>query len=298
MKAPVVLLMLPTFTAALSLKGPLDVPDMTPYDPVEVLCTLGKNKDGEPNVQTWCKDWMKCIKDKATPAGTAAAVKAAWSPADCKEICGSWPVTSEPEGVTKTSSTQNSTQEMPVYSVSTQNSTQNFTNKSSTFLQRSTRKRVYLFNTRSKDECQQSCMNFQESLSSCVATIMFEPGKTAAMGLSKSDGTTSPEICTRKDSPCMPDLPVKKQKCLGHKTKATLDHEYEIPAQVSQDCKMITMHLEECKSCPQMQDNYRSQYTAFTGGCMDQLNAYWQATHPKAGSSAIPGANGCTVHKA
>jgi len=30
---------------------------------------------------------------------------------------------------------------------------------------------------------------------------------------------------------------------------------------------------------------------------MDQLNAYWAATHPNAGKyAAIPGASGCTVH--
>lgn len=231
------------------LAGPLDTPDLTPYDPVEVLCGLGKTDDGKPKISPWCQNWLSCIKSKANPEGSPKAVRDAWSPAPCKEICGHWPATSPKEG---------------------------------SFLQAS-------------GDCLKSCENFQNSLSTCVATIMFEPGKTAAMGIPKP-GPAPAEICTKKDSPCMPDLAINHQKCLGHKTKKTLDKGYKIPDEVSQGCKMIKFHLEDCKKCPQLQEGGVSQYAAFTGGCMDQLNAYHQATHPQAGSSAIPGAAGCKVH--
>jgi len=232
------------------LKGPLDTPDLTPYDPVKVLCTLGGKKS------KWCDDWMACIKTKASPGGSADDVMKAWDPASCKEICGTWPAMTPKEG-----------------------------------------KKLFLLDVHSENDCLKSCGNFQKSLSSCVATIMFEPGKTAAMGLPKTGGPAPAEICTKKDSPCMPDLAINHQKCLGHSTKKVLDKGYKIPDEISQGCKMIKLNLEDCKKCPQLAaDNAVSQYAAFTGGCMDQLNAYHQATHPEAGSSAIPGANGCKVH--
>jgi hypothetical protein len=155
---------------------------------------------------------------------------------------------------------------------------------------------IGLINMHSQGDCLKSCGNFQSSLSSCVATIMFEPGKVANMGIPKQGGPAPAEICTKKDSPCMPDLPINHQKCLGHKTKSVLDRSYKIPDEVSQSCKLMKLSMEDCKKCPQLQDKFQSQYTAFTGGCMDQLNAYWQATHPQAGETAIPGATGCTVH--
>jgi len=232
------------------LNGPLDTPDLTPYNPTEVLCTLGRDKDGKAKISPWCSDWMQCIKTKAAPSGTTEKVKAAWGPAPCKEVCGKWPQTTKKEG---------------------------------TFLQE-------------EGDCVKSCENFQASLSSCVATIMFEPGKTAAMGLKKANAPKPAEICTQKDSPCMPDLEINHQKCIGHKTKKTLDKGYKVPDEIAQGCKMIKMNLGDCKKCPQLQGGGQSQYAAFTGGCMDQLNAYWQATHPKAGKSAIPGATGCKVH--
>lgn len=240
----------------LQAQGPLDTPDMTPYNPTEVLCGLGKNKDGSAKISAWCKDWTQCIKTKAAPAGTPDSVKAAWGPAPCKEVCGKWPAMTPKEGGKKA------------------------------FMQED-----------DHSDCVASCENFQKSLSSCVATIMFEPGKTAAMGLKKKGGAPAAAICTKKDSPCMVDLEINHQKCLGHKTKKTLDKAYQVPDQVEQDCKMLKMNLEDCKNCPQLKESgAQSAYAAYTGGCMDQLNAYWQATHPKAGASAIPGATGCKVH--
>jgi len=255
MRGAFLLALLPLATG---LKGPLDTPDLTPYDPIEVLCTLGRNDAGEPKISPWCQDWLQCIKTKASPAGTPDSVKAAWSPAPCEEICGKWPAMTPKEGGKKA------------------------------FLQDG---------IVSENDCLKSCANFQSSLSSCVATIMFEPGKTAAMGLPKAGAKAPAEICTKKDSPCMPDLEINHQKCLGHSTKRVLDKGYKIPDEISQGCKMIKMNLEDCKKCPQLAAaNSQSAYAAFTGGCMDQLNAYWQATHPEAGKSAIPGATGCTVH--
>lgn len=251
---------------AAGIKGPLDTPDLTPYDPVEVLCALGK-KNGKLNVQPWCKDWLACIKTKASPAGDPAAVKKAWDPAPCKEICGQWPAVTPKEGA-----------------------------KKKLFLQDANATAALgLLNIHTEGDCLKSCENFQGSLSTCVATIMFEPGKTAAMGI-KKPGPKPDAICTKKDSPCMPDLEINHQKCLGHKTKKVLDKGYKIPDDISQGCKMIKMNLPDCKKCPQLQELGQSKYAAFTGGCMDQLNAYHQATHPKAGSSAIPGAKGCKVH--
>jgi len=240
---------------AAGMKGPLDTPDLTPYNPTEVLCTLGRDKAGKAKISPWCSDWLQCIKTKASPGGSPAEVKKAWGPAPCKEVCGTWPAMTPKEG-----------------------------GKKAAFLQ-----------GESEGDCVKSCENFQTSMSSCVSTIMFEPGKTASMGLKKK-GPAPAAICTRKDSPCMPDLEINHQKCLGHKTKKTLDKQYKIPDQVSQGCKLLKMNLEDCKGCPQLAFNGQSEYAAFTGGCMDQLNAYWQATHPEAGKSAIPGATGCTVH--
>jgi hypothetical protein len=252
---------------AAGLAGPLDTPDLTPYDPVEVLCTLGKAVGGGPKISPWCKDWLSCIKSKANPEGTKEAVMKAWSPANCKEYCGHWPVMTAKEGA-KASFLEN-------------------VNASGG---------IGLINMHSQGDCLKSCENFQSSLSSCVATIMFEPGKVANMGIPKQGGPAPAEICTKKDTPCMPDLPINHQKCLGHKTKKVLDRSYKIPDEVSQSCKLMKLSMEDCKKCPQLQDKFQSQYTAFTGGCMDQLNAYWQATHPQAGETAIPGATGCTVH--
>jgi len=249
----IVLLGVP-LVAAVTVKGPLDTPDLTPYNPTEVLCSLGKDKEGNPKVSDWCANWLQCIKTKASPSGSTDAVKKAWAPASCKEICGTWPAITPKEG-----------------------------------------KKLFL-QEESDGDCVKSCENFQASLSSCVATIMIEPGKTAAMGLPKKGGKAPAAICTKKDTPCMPDLEVNHQRCLGHKTKKALDKGYKMPGTLAQDCKMLKLNLEDCKNCPQLAAGGQSAYAAFTGGCMDQLNSYWQATHPNAGKSAIPGATGCTVH--
>jgi hypothetical protein len=233
---------------------PLHTPDLTAYDPVKVLCTLGRDADGNPKIQDWCEDWTKCIKTKAIANGTEAAVKDAWDPADCREVCGVWPSMSFAQLRGKAKSSD------------------------------------------SKDECVKSCDNFQSSLSMCVAKIMFEPGQVSAMGSSDSSNASPPAICTEKDTPCVPDLAIKHQKCLGHKTKATLDDTYTIPKAIEDACALIKSDLDDCKTCPQLDEDSQSEYAAFTGGCMDQLNAYHQATHPNAGDAAIPESKGCQVH--
>eukprot|EP00428_Durinskia_dybowskii_P025973 CAMPEP_0170237384 /NCGR_PEP_ID=MMETSP0116_2-20130129/18442_1 /TAXON_ID=400756 /ORGANISM="Durinskia baltica, Strain CSIRO CS-38" /LENGTH=363 /DNA_ID=CAMNT_0010488187 /DNA_START=100 /DNA_END=1189 /DNA_ORIENTATION=- len=229
----------------------LDTPDLTAYDPVEVLCAKGKDSNGNPNVQGWCKSWLACIKAGASPAGDAAAVRAAWKPADCREVCGSWPAVSAPEGSSLLASSA----------------------------------RLRRFNATNAKDCETSCANFQESLTSCVATILFEPGKVAAMGIPGEGASAPPAHCTSKATGCMPDLPLRYQACL-----AKAEHS-------ANECKVWKDRVEECKDCPQLSDNYLSHYHAFVGGCMDQLNSYWQATSPGAGASAIPGAAGCKVHE-
>jgi hypothetical protein len=244
--------------------NPLEVPNLTGYEPVEVLCGLGKAADGSPNVQGWCRNWVGCIQAKAQPAGDAAAVKSAWDPADCREICGAWPTTSKPEGTS--------------------------------LLAKANQTAAGLLGLKAGKECEASCKNFQESLSSCVATILFEPGKVNAMGLPKGKAPAPPAHCVEKDSPCMPDLPVQYQKCMVHKTKKALNRDHKVAEEDERRCNMIKMDMEHCKDCPQAKGGFQSQYTAFVGGCMDQLNAYHQATHPQAKIAAIPGAKGCTVH--
>jgi hypothetical protein len=147
-----------------------------------------------------------------------------------------------------------------------------------------------------KKSCMESCANFQTSLSSCVATILFEPGKVAAMGIPKTSGTPAvPAVCTQKNTPCMPDLELRHQKCSKHKTREVV-HGVKADDDVILQCKVTASDFDLCKDCPQLQDGYQSEYHAFTGGCVAQLNAYWQATHPKAGNASLPGASGCTVH--
>lgn len=240
-------------------QDPLAVPDQTGYDPVVLLCTHGKNADGSKRIQGWCKDWVACIQEKAQPTQSEVAVMSAWGPAHCKEYCGVWPA-SPAEG-----------------------------DKTPAFLQTEP---VAAWDKSREEKCLASCGNFQKSLSSCVTTILFEPGKVASMGLSEESAPKGPEICTKKDSPCSPDLNVRSQKCLGHKTKRKLSGgKHEIP----DDCGAgLEMDLENCKKCPQLGSAHLSQYHTFVGGCMDQLNAYWQATHPH--GATVPGATGCTVH--
>lgn len=245
--------------------NPLEVPNLTGYEPVEVLCGLGKAADGSANVQGWCRNWVGCIQAKAQPAGDAAAVKSAWDPADCREICGAWPTTSKPEGTS--------------------------------LLAKANQTSMGLLGLKAGKECEASCKNFQASLSSCVATILFEPGKVNAMGLPKAGNAKAPPAhCVGKDSPCIvKDLDVQYQKCMIHKTKKALNRDHKVAEDEERRCNMVKMDMEHCKDCPQGAA-VQSQYTAFVGGCMDQLNAYHQATHPQAKIAAIPGAKGCTVH--
>lgn len=209
---------------------------------------------------------MRCIMTKARPAEDAAAVKAAWDPADCREMCGKWPVLTGPGLVEVSAAKTNATD-------------------------------LVGFGRSDKKSCMESCANFQASLSSCVATILFEPGKVAAMGAPKETGSTAvvPAVCTQKDTPCMPDLELRHQKCSKHKTREVV-HGVKADDAVKVQCKVTASDFDLCKDCPQLQDGYQSEYHAFTGGCMAQLNAYWQATHPSAVNASLPGASGCTVH--
>lgn len=236
--------------------GPLDTPDLTAYDPVEVLCT--RSPGGVKKVQGWCKTWVACIKKGATPAGDAAAVRAAWKPADCKEVCGAWPVTSKPEGKQKNASAL-----LATWSAGGRG------------------------NRTSQDakDCEKSCGNFQDSLTKCVAMILFEPGKVAAMGAPSGKAPPKPPAhCSSKGTSCLPELPINYQKCMAREDDPT------------KKCKTLKTAMEDCKDCPALSENFLSHYHAFVGGCMDQLNAYHQATHPDAAAAAIPGAAGCKVH--
>lgn len=251
-----------TLAAAVRLRrgdgGPLDTPDTTGYDPVELLCTHGKDARGEKKIQGWCKDWVSCIKSKAAPEGTPAAVMKAWSPADCKEICGEWPSMTPKEGAKKAA--------------------------------------LVAMGANSTD-CQASCTKFQDSLSTCVSKLIFEPGKISTMKgpQTKAAKGENSAFCSMKDTHCLPDLPIKAQRCTADESKAIVSDK-KWAEERKKECKIIQSDFEDCKDCPQLKDNYGSHYTAFVGGCMDQLNAYWQAAHPSAGKHAVPGATGCTVH--
>lgn len=213
---------------------------------MELLCATREEKDAPPKIEGWCKDWLSCIKQKASPEMTPAAVEAAWAPADCKEYCGKWPVVTKDAGA----------------------------NTTSLLLAKSSLK---------GGDCMTSCSNFKKSLTTCVATILFEPGHIATMnggpsGLPEKD---VPELCTAKDTPCMPDLTARYQRCI---------------ARGCAQLKALKADMDHCHKCPQQSDGYVSHYASFVGGCKAQLGAYHQATHPDAGDAAIPGASGCSVH--
>jgi len=242
--------------------------EVLPYDPVEVLCTLGKTEEGELKIQGWCNSWLDCVKVKSQPAQDQAAVMKAWSPAPCKEICGEWPATTPAEGALLQANS-------------------------------STSALATLLGLKSggTPECVKSCDRFQDSLSNCVGKILFEPGQVAAMGVPEG-GAKKPEApayCSEKDTPCMPDLPIRNQQCYKHKTKEVV-HNVKVPDEKKRECETIKADLEHCKDCPQLAPLGQSEYATFVGGCMDQLNAYHQAVHPGAGDAAIPGATGCKVH--
>lgn len=139
--------------------------------------------------------------------------------------------------------------------------------------------------------CMTSCRKFQEGLSSCVGAIMLNPGSLAKMGAGSDSGDEGPEVCTKKDTPCLADLPLKYQRCLSKSTHAVLENkEFE-----DEDCATLASDFEECEGCPIYKQN-PMEYISYVGGCKMRLNAYWQATHPRAGKHAHPGASGCQVH--
>lgn len=271
----------------------LDAVRCAPYNEVEVLCALGKNSSGMPNIANWCQNWVKCIKTKASPGGSQNDVMKAWDPAPCEEICGTWPAANYGKSAKAAPSLAKHASKL-MHSSSQEHEQSSYGSKALSHLFREWL--PTFLQSDKKNACASSCERFKRSLSSCVATILFEPGKVAAMGMPKK-GKKAPAICTKRTTPCQPELPIKHQRCLGHNTKRVLDASYKVPEQVARECKMIKMDMASCKKCPQLHDNYGSKYTAFTGGCLDQLHAYWQATHPQAGASAIPGAKGCAVHR-
>jgi len=235
------------------------------------LCSLGGEK-AAPTVQGWCSSWLSCIHDAAQPACDKAAVLAAWRPADCREVCGKWPA------MKLAASPQNATQMTAAPAPAAPTFTE-------------------LAEFGGVADCVTSCSNFQNSLSSCVATILFEPGKVAAM--KPAEVAPPPGICMGNSTPCLPDLAIRHQKCISQRTAAVLGKSkasVASVASVASSCKALSDDLALCRECPQLADGYQSQYTAFVGGCMDQLNAYWQATHPSAGEVAVPSGSGCHVH--
>jgi len=231
----------------------LQNPSRVPYNPTTLLCQLGKDNTGKPKIQSWCEKWVACIKTGSQPKMDAAAVLAAWKPADCREVCGKWPVMEEPK-------------------------------KKVALLQQ--HQQGFLAAESNSSDCMKSCQSMQNSLSTCVATVLFEPGKVQMMGLpdKKEKEKEVPAQCTGEHSPCKAELPVTYQKCMAASSS---------PAK---DCKVLKSDMNDCKGCPQMDAKYLTQYQAFVGGCMAQLNAYWQATHPKAGVAAVPGPKGCELH--
>jgi len=256
----------PSVAAVTLRKGPLDTPDTTGYVPVTVLCSKGKK------VQGWCKDWLSCIKAKAQPESDPAAVLKAWSPAECKEMCGVFPATTGPEGTNLLQGRR--------------------ANVSSTAAERL----LSLTGARSVKDCVDSCANFQDKLSTCVAKILFEPGQVANMGMPSGDPPKKgPAYCTSKDTPCVPDLPIRHHKCVSVTARSVWRKE-KLDPMVEKQCKMVLSDVEHCEDCPALDSGAMSEYAAFAGGCMTQLNLYWQATHPDAKAAGIPGAKGCQVH--
>jgi len=220
--------------------------DMAPYNPTSLLCQRGKD---EPKIQSWCEKWLTCIKTKSQPDMDAAAVLAAWKPTDCREVCGKWPVL-----------------------------------KKAALLQQ--HERGFLAAESSSSDCMGNCQSMHSSLSTCVATVLFEPGKVQLMGLpgKKEEEKKVPVQCVGEKSPCKAELPVNYQKCMASSSKPT------------KDCKALKTEVDDCKDCPQLNAKYLTQYQAFVGGCMAQLHAYRLATNPKAGVAAVPGPKGCKMH--
>lgn len=148
-----------------------------------------------------------------------------------------------------------------------------------------------------KSECMVSCENWKRSFSTCVATIIFEPGKLANMGMAgKGDLRDKvPEICLQKETPCMPELAIHHQRCIHHRTHSILNADYHVTEEVYDTCKHIEEDFDQCKECPQLSENYKTQYAALTGGCLDQMHAYRQSTTPLDPNYGIPRESGCSL---
>lgn len=150
---------------------------------------------------------------------------------------------------------------------------------------------------RKTDSCVQSCENFKKTFSTCVSTIIFQPGKLANMGMPTEDGSQRkkiPEVCTDKDTRCMPDLGIKRQRCIHHRTHSLLNKDYVTPEEDRVACPGIERDYEDCKDCPQMDEKYTTHYAAFTGGCLDQMHSYRTAAGP-APPFGIPRETGCAM---
>jgi len=269
----------------------LAVPDTTPFNPITILCnakaagtdgfsseaeslfraTFGN--DDQVNKETWCKDWLQCIKDKSMMTQDKDGVLQAWAPADCKEVCGKFPAETPLEG-------------------------QKFLQVGDQLAR--TARLFSLGGNATKFDCVESCGRFQKSLSSCVATILYEPGQVTVMGApgQKAKGPEPPKWCSDKGTPCVAELQSEHQKCLVEKTKFVVKGA-EVPGDLKKKCADLADDMDHCKGCPQMDESFATAYYAFTGGCMQQLHAYYQATHPGAKNAAIPGAteDGCKVHR-
>lgn len=138
-------------------------------------------------------------------------------------------------------------------------------------------------------DCSSICRNFQENVADCVSKVLFSPGSVGGLGVEPAEAAN--EVCNKKDTPCVPKLSITHQQCVSRDVDAFLKGEEFEDA----DCKKARKDFYECSSCPQMKVS-DSEYVSFVGGCKMRLNAYWQATHPKAGRFAVPGATGCKVH--
>lgn len=269
--------------AAQHRRGPFDEPDTRPYDVVETMCNLG------PKMHDWCKNWVECIEEKASPGNDADAVLAAWGPRGCKEVCGIWPVLAQLRGRTSLAE-KKSTATAEEHALVSQ---------ASEAAEAATVARLFGFashaNTATRTDCEKSCNNFKRTLSSCVANMIFEPGKVAAMGKPK-DEKPGPEVCTAKDTPCQPNLELNHQKCVLQNVRVKQGG-YTMPDDIKRQCEIIKTDMDQCQECPQLSPGYSGAYTHYVGSCIDQLHAYYVATDPSAGNATIDmGETGCKPH--
>lgn len=247
------------------------------YDPVKLLCPRGKAFADAGKIPKWCPKWLECIETGAKAGMDAAAVEKAWEPVECEEFCGKWPASKdakllllEGQGPVVTS---NASAKASLMSKLEQLGTLGLVAESVSI---STRRRK-------KPGCMESCANFKKTFSTCVAAVLFKPGTVpGADGVAtKEKAKKPPAVCEAKETPCMPSLPYKYQKCVMAGCK---------------ELKQLRTDYEECKDCPQLATGAVDRYESFIGGCHDQLHAYHQATMPDAGPARIPGAKGCSVH--